>query len=83
MAKEGDYNLMIAEIKMPKMDGVELLEKIKLAKPNLPVIMVSAFANYDTVDLLKKLGAYEHIWKPYDLELVQEVVNNAISLKAS
>lgn len=72
-----EYDLVIAEIKMPKMDGIELLENIKQVKPNLPVILVSGFAIQQTVDEIKRLGGYKHLWKPYDMNIVKEVVRCA------
>ena len=78
MMESNQYDLIIAEIKMPKMDGVELLERIKEIKSDLPVILVSGYATHKMVEDLKSIGCFKHIWKPYDMKLVLEVVRGAI-----
>lgn len=63
-----EYELVIAEIKLPKMDGVELLERIKQVKPNLPVILVSGYGDEEFSLFLKGLGALNHFIKPINLD---------------
>ena len=65
--KRDKYDVVIMDIKMPKMDGMEALDRIQLLVPDTPVIMISGHASIDTaVDAVKK-GAFDFISKPPDL----------------
>jgi two-component system, NtrC family, nitrogen regulation response regulator NtrX len=57
--KEKDFDLILCDIKMPKMDGVEVLQSIKAMKPEVPVIMISGHGDLDTAVQTMRLGAYE------------------------
>jgi DNA-binding NtrC family response regulator len=73
-----DFDLVLCDIKMPGMDGIELLSKIQELKPEIPVIMISGHGNVETaVDALKK-GAYDFIEKPIDLNRLLVSVRNAL-----
>jgi len=73
-----DYDVVLCDIKMPKMDGMELLAKILSAKPDVPVVMISGHGTIDTaVEALKK-GAYDFISKPPDLNRLLVTVRNAL-----
>lgn len=73
-----DYDVVLCDIKMPKMDGMELLAKILAAKPDVPVVMISGHGSIETaVDALKK-GAYDYISKPPDLNRLLVTVRNAL-----
>jgi len=73
-----DFDLILCDIKMPGMDGIELLSKIQDLKPEIPVIMISGHGNVETaVDALKK-GAYDFIEKPIDLNRLLVTVRNAL-----
>lgn len=72
------YDVVLCDIKMPKMDGLEALSKILAAKPDMPVVMISGHGNIDTaVDAIKK-GAYDYISKPPDLNRLLVTVRNAL-----
>lgn len=76
--KQLKFDLVISDIKMPKMDGVDLLEKIHLLYPELPVIMISGHGDIDlAVDTVKK-GAFDYIAKPPDLNRLLITIRNAI-----
>jgi len=76
--KKSDFDLILCDIKMPGMDGIELLTKIQEDKPEIPVIMISGHGNVETaVDALKK-GAYDFIEKPIDLNRLLVTVRNAL-----
>lgn len=76
--KQFKFDLVISDIKMPKMDGVDLLEKIHLLYPELPVIMISGHGDIDlAVDTVKK-GAFDYIAKPPDLNRLLITIRNAI-----
>lgn len=71
------YDLVLCDIKMPKMDGMEVLDKILEREDDIPVIMISGHGNIETaVDALKK-GAYDFIEKPLDLNRILVSVRNA------
>ncbi len=76
--KGGKYDVILCDIKMPKMDGTEVLERILLLAPDTPVVMISGHGDIETaVDLLKH-GAYDYIPKPLDLNRLLVSVRNAL-----
>lgn len=76
--KGGKYDVILCDIKMPKMDGSEVLERIMLLAPDTPVVMISGHGDIETaVDLLKH-GAYDYISKPLDLNRLLVSVRNAL-----
>ncbi len=77
-AKTGKFDLVLCDIKMPKMDGIEVLEKLQAHDPDLPVVMISGHGTIDTaVDALKK-GAFDFIQKPPDINRILVSVRNAL-----
>jgi DNA-binding NtrC family response regulator len=77
MAVDGNYDIIFCDIKMPKMDGLEVLEKLKEKEVDSSVIMISGHGSIDTaVDALKK-GAFDFIQKPLDLNRILVTVRNA------
>ena len=79
--KDDDYDLVLCDIKMPKMDGIEVLEAIKKIKPEVPVIMLSGHGDLDTAVNTMKLGAFDYISKPPDLNRLLNTVRNALDRK--
>ncbi|MEM9821198.1 MAG: sigma-54 dependent transcriptional regulator [Bacteroidota bacterium] len=76
--KKSQYDVIIMDIKMPKMDGMEALERVNLLASDTPVIMISGHANIDTaVDAVKR-GAFDFISKPPDLNRMLITVRNAM-----
>ncbi len=82
MVKKGDYDLIMSDIKMPKMDGVEVLSKIKVLKPEIPVVMISGHGDLDTAVDTMRLGAFDYISKPPDLNRLLNTVRNALDRKS-
>jgi len=78
---KADYDLVLCDIKMPKMDGVEVLEKIKKLKPEIAVIMISGHGDLDTAVNTMRLGAFDYISKPPDLNRLLNTVRNALDKK--
>jgi two-component system, NtrC family, nitrogen regulation response regulator NtrX len=72
------YDVIIMDIKMPKMDGIEALERLQILSPETPVVMVSGHGNIETaVDAVKK-GAFDYISKPPDLNRMLITIRNAM-----
>ena len=81
MAMEKEYDLILCDIKMPKMDGVEVLEKLKKNQSDVPVIMISGHGDLDTAVETMRLGAFDYISKPPDLNRLLTTVRNALVSK--
>ncbi|GAA3522132.1 sigma-54 dependent transcriptional regulator [Aquimarina addita] len=79
--KNEDYDLVLCDIKMPKMDGVEVLEAVKKIKPEIPMIMISGHGDLDTAVNTMRLGAFDYISKPPDLNRLLNTVRNALDRK--
>jgi DNA-binding NtrC family response regulator len=73
-----NYDVVILDIKMPKMDGMEAIEKIQGLYPDLPVVMISGHANIDTAVEAVKKGAFDFIQKPPDLNRLLITIRNAM-----
>ncbi|MBE7629081.1 sigma-54-dependent transcriptional regulator [Tenacibaculum piscium] len=81
MIKNNDYDLVLCDIKMPKMDGVEVLEKAKKIKPETAMVMISGHGDLDTAVNTMRLGAFDYISKPPDLNRLLNTVRNALDKK--
>jgi two-component system, NtrC family, nitrogen regulation response regulator NtrX len=81
MIKENELDLVLCDIKMPKMDGVEVLQHAKRLKPELPFLMISGHGDLDTAVQTMKLGAFDYISKPPDLNRLLNAVRNALDVK--
>ena len=79
--KDNDYDLVLCDIKMPKMDGVEVLEKAKKIKPEIPFVMISGHGDLETAVNTMRLGAFDYISKPPDLNRLLNTVRNALDRK--
>lgn len=79
--KKEDFDLVLCDIKMPKMDGVEVLETIKKIKPETPIVMISGHGDLDTAVNTMRLGAFDYISKPPDLNRLLNTVRNALDKK--
>jgi len=81
MFKESTFDAVLCDIKMPGMDGIEVLESLQNINPDVPVIMISGHGNIETaVDSIKK-GAFDYISKPPDLNRLLVTVRNALDKK--
>ncbi len=79
--KKEDYDLVLCDIKMPKMDGVEVLEAVKKIKPEVPMVMISGHGDLDTAVNTMRLGAFDYISKPPDLNRLLNTVRIALDRK--
>ncbi len=76
--KEGKYDLLLCDIKMPKMDGMEVLQKIQDENIEVPVVMISGHGDIETAVAAVKMGAFDFISKPLDLNRLLVTVRNAM-----
>jgi len=79
--KNNDYDLVLCDIKMPKLDGVEVLEEVKKIKPEIPMVMISGHGDMETAIQTMRLGAFDYISKPPDLNRLLNTVRNALDKK--
>ncbi|MEC8397455.1 MAG: sigma-54 dependent transcriptional regulator [Bacteroidota bacterium] len=79
--KKEDFDLVLCDIKMPKMDGVEVLQKARENSVNVPFIMLTGHGNVSTAVEAMKLGAHDFISKPPDLNRLLTAVRNALQIK--
>ncbi|WP_346855357.1 sigma-54 dependent transcriptional regulator [uncultured Draconibacterium sp.] len=76
--KSAEYDVILCDIKMPGLDGIEVLERLVVLAPDTPVVMISGHGNIDTaVDSIKK-GAFDYIEKPLDLNRLLITIRNAM-----
>lgn len=74
----GGYDLVLCDIKMPKMDGIEFLDKVNASETDTPVIMISGHGNIETAVEAVKKGAFDYISKPPDLNRLLITIRNAM-----
>lgn len=79
--KREDFDLVLCDIKMPKMDGVEVLEAARKIRPEIPFIMISGHGDLDTAINTMRMGAFDYISKPPDLNRLLTTVRNALDKK--
>lgn len=77
MLESENFDIILADIKMPGMDGLEMLKRIKLLKVNSIVIVMTAFATVDTAVQALKDGAYDYVTKPFDPDDLSHLIRNA------
>ena len=71
------YDIVLADIKMPGMDGLEMLKRIKLLNPDIVVIIMTAFATVNTAVQALKDGAFDYVTKPFDPDDLSHLIRNA------
>jgi two-component system response regulator PilR (NtrC family) len=81
LVKERSFDLVISDIRMPHTSGLDLLASIKETAPDLPVIMITAFASPDDAVIAMKNGAFDYISKPFNVDEIKSVVESATSRK--
>ena len=81
LIKNDSYDLVLCDIKMPKVDGIELLQRTRKTNSSIPFIMLTGHGNIETAVESMKLGAYDFISKPPDLNRLINSVRNALEKK--
>lgn len=79
LLKESPADLIVSDVRMPDMDGIELLRSARELFPSLEIVMMTAFANVDTAREAFLLGAYDFVQKPFDNDLLKETVGRALN----
>ena len=77
MLENESFDIILADIKMPGMDGLEMLRRIKLLKSDSIVIVMTAFATVDTAVQALKDGAFDYVTKPFDPDDLSHLIRNA------
>ncbi len=80
MLQKNPADLVVSDVKMPGMDGLELLKQVKISYPRTPVVIVTGFASVDSAVEAMKVGAFDYILKPCPAEVIKETVARAFSL---
>jgi two-component system response regulator (stage 0 sporulation protein F) len=75
LAKEEKPDCVLLDMKMPGMDGIEVLRKLKSIWPELPVMMMTAYGEYELIDDALTIGATKYFTKPFDIYEVRDAVN--------
>lgn len=79
--EKAPYDLVISDIKMPDMSGVEVLRHVKGVAPETPVIMITAYSSAETAVDALRLGAYDYIAKPFKVDELKITIKNALEKK--
>ena len=69
---------LITDLKMPKMDGIELLQRVRAEHPDVPVVLMTAFATISTAVQAMKFGAFDYVQKPFESDEILVIVDRAI-----
>jgi two-component system nitrogen regulation response regulator NtrX len=80
-AGDGDFAVVLLDIKMPGLDGMQVLSQLRKDHPSLPVVMISGHGDIETAVVAVKQGAYDFLPKPFDTDRVLVSVNNALRLR--
>lgn len=79
--KKNKPHLVLLDIRMPKMSGIEGLEQIKKIDKDVVVVMITAYSALDTAKEAMRLGAYDYVSKPFDLKFIKAVIREGLSEK--
>jgi two-component system, NtrC family, response regulator AtoC len=82
LLRENHIDLVVTDLKMPKVDGMTLLREAVKENPDLPVVMITAHGTVDTAVEALKLGAFDYLTKPFDKDEVRQIVAKALKTKA-
>ncbi len=72
-------NLVILDLKMPGMNGIEILRRIKRIDENIEVIIITGYGTMKTAKMAMRLGAYDYITKPFDTNYIRALIEDALS----
>jgi DNA-binding NtrC family response regulator len=78
LLRQARYDLLITDLRMPKVSGIDLLTETKALRPDMPVVLMTAFATVQTAVEAMKRGAYDYIQKPFDGDQIKLLVDRAL-----
>jgi DNA-binding NtrC family response regulator len=81
LEQEPDIDVTVLDLKLPGMDGLEILQVIKTRHPFVPVIMLTGYSTEQTVTAAMQQGAFAYLLKPYDIEKLVALINEATACK--
>ena len=81
IAQSDDIDVVVSDIKLPEMNGLEVLKRLRKIKPELPVLMITAYGTIKEAVEALKIGAYDYIIKPFDVEELKVIVAKALETK--
>jgi two-component system response regulator AtoC len=76
--KEENWHILLIDLKMPGLDGIQTMKKIRAFKPEVPIIIITAYATVDTAVMAMKEGAYDYLVKPFNPEEVSLMINKIV-----
>jgi two-component system response regulator (stage 0 sporulation protein F) len=79
LAEQNEPDLVILDMKIPGMDGLEILKRIKVLNREIQVIMITAYGELDLIQEAMKLGALTHFTKPFDIDELRRMVENYLT----
>ncbi|MEC0665345.1 response regulator [Priestia flexa] len=82
IAKEQQLDLVLLDMKIPGMDGIEILKRLKGYDKTIKVIIMTAYGELDMIQEAKDLGALTHFAKPFDIDEIRQAVREYIPLKS-
>lgn len=77
-ARQGDFDVIVTDLKIPDINGLEVLERLKREQPHIPVIMITGYASPETDTEAMKIGAFDYIAKPFSPDQLMDVIRTAI-----
>lgn len=80
--REKAYDVVVLDVKMPGLDGIQTLGEIKKINPQIEVILLTGHASVDSAVDGMRLGAYDYLMKPCEIEILMEKINGAYEIKA-
>lgn len=82
LTDQHDPDLVLLDMKIPGMDGLEILKKMKEKNPDIRVIIMTAYGELDLIEQTKKMGALAHFSKPFDIEEIRSAVRKYLMVKS-
>jgi DNA-binding NtrC family response regulator len=79
LQKQNDIHVVLTDIKMPNINGIELLERIRFQDDTIIVIMITSYSDPESLTRARHCGAYDYITKPVDLERLESTIRKALS----
>lgn len=78
--QDAPFDLVLMDVCMPEINGVEALDKIKACNPDIPVIMMTAYSAEETATRAVEKGAYDYLTKPFDFDDLRSTIEKAMAL---